>query len=168
LKRCRRCLGTFRRFPITTPQLLIFTLDEERYALRLAAVERVVRAAAITPLPKAPEIVLGVLDFQGQVIPVINLRQRFRLPERALRTSDQFVIARAGVVTVALAVDGVESVLEEHAREIIEPDDILTGTGFLEGVTRNGDGLVLIHDLATLLFPEEERLLAQALKQGGE
>jgi len=131
-------------------------------------VERVVRAAAITPLPKAPEIVLGVLDLQGQVIPVVNLRRRFRLPERALRTSDQFVIARAGLLTVALAVDGVESVLEESAGEVVAPDDILSGTGFLEGVTRAGDGLVLIHDLATLLFPEEELLLARALKEGEE
>jgi purine-binding chemotaxis protein CheW len=146
--------------------LLIFTLDEERYALRLAAVDRVVRAAAITPLPKAPEIVLGVLDFQGQVIPVVNLRRRFRLPERALRTSDQFVIARARLVTVALAVDGVESV--ESAREVVAPDDILSGTGFLEGITRSEDGLVLIHDLATLLFPEEELLLARALTKGEE
>jgi len=131
-------------------------------------VERVVRAAAITPLPKAPEIVLGVLDFQGQVIPVINLRRRFRIPERALRTSDQFVIARARLVTVALAVDGVESVLEESAREVVAPNDILSGTGFLEGVTRTADGLVLIHDLATLLFPEEELLLARALQEGEE
>ena len=130
--------------------------------------ERVVRAAAITPLPKAPEIVLGVLDFQGQVIPVINLRRRFRIPERALRTSDQFVIARARLVTVALAVDGVESVLEESAREVVAPNDILSGTGFLEGVTRTADGLVLIHDLATLLFPEEELLLARALQEGEE
>ena len=161
-------MSTFRRFPITTPQLLIFTLDEERYALRLAAVERVVRAAAITPLPQAPEVVLGVLDLHGQVIPVINLRRRFRLPERALRSSDQFVIARARLVTLALAVDGVESVLEESAHEVIAPDDILAGTGFLEGVTRTEDGLVLIHDLASLLFPEEELLLARALKEGEE
>lgn len=161
-------MSTFRRFPITTPQLLIFTLDEERYALRLAAVERVVRAAAITPLPQAPEVVLGVLDLHGQVIPVINLRRRFRLPERALRSSDQFVIARARLVTLALAVDGVESVLEESAHEVIAPDDILAGTGFLEGVTRTEAGLVLIHDLATLLFPEEELLLARALKEGEE
>lgn len=111
-------------------------------------------------------VVLGVLDFQGQVIPVINLRRRFGLPERALRTSDQFVIARAKLVTLALAVDGVESVLEVCPGEVIAPDDILTGTGFLEGVTRTEDGLVLIHDLATLLFPEEELLLARALNEG--
>ena len=147
--------------------MLIFTLEGQRYALRLAAVERVVRAAAVTPLPKAPEIVLGVLDLQGRVIPVINLRRRFRLPVREIRTSDQFVIAQAGMLTVALAVDGVESVLEGGGEPVIAPDDILAGMDFLEGVTRTEDGLVLIHDLASLLFPEEETLLARALA-GGE
>ena len=128
--------------------------------------ERVVRAAAITPLPKAPEIVLGVLDLQGQVIPVINLRKRFRLPEREIRTSDQFVIARAKLLTIALVVDSAEGVLEETDEAVIPSDDILAGMGYLEGVTRTEDGLVLIHDLASLLFPEEEELLARALEQG--
>ena len=146
--------------------MLIFTLDDQRYALRLATVERVIRAAAITPLPKAPEIALGVLDLHGQVIPVINLRLRFGLPQRETRASDQFVIARANRLTVALVVDGAESVLEGGAEAVIAPDDILAGTGFLEGVTRTEDGLVLIHDLASLLFPEEEILLARALERG--
>jgi purine-binding chemotaxis protein CheW len=148
--------------------LLIFSLDEQRYALRLAAVERVVRAAAVTALPKAPEIVLGVLDLQGRVIPVIDLRRRFNLPPRELRTSDQFVIAQANALTVALSVDGVESVLKGPGEAVLAADDILAGTTYLEGVTRTADGLVLIHDLATLLFPEEELLLAQALVQGEE
>ena len=148
--------------------MLIFTLDQQRFALRLAVVQRVIRAVAITHLPKAPEIVLGVLDLQGQVIPVINLRQRFRLPEREIRSSDQYVIARANALTVALAVDGAESVLDETGEAVIAPDQILNGMGFLEGVIRTEDGLVLIHDLATLLFPEERSLLAQALKGGEE
>lgn len=155
--------GHFREVSITVSQLLIFTLDGQRYALRLPTVDRVVRAAAITPLPHAPEIVLGVLDLQGQVIPVIDLRRRFRLPLRPIRTSDQYLIARANARTVALVVDGAESLLECGDGAIIAPDDITAGTGLLEGVTRTADGLVLIHDLASLLFPEEEALLARAL-----
>jgi purine-binding chemotaxis protein CheW len=85
---------------------------------------------------------------------------------REIRTSDQFVIARAKLLTVALVVDGAESVLEGTSEAVIPPDDILTGTGYLEGVTRTEDGLVLIHDLASLLFPEEEELLARALEKG--
>lgn len=143
--------------------MLIFTLDQQRYALRLEHVERVVRAAAVTPLPRAPEPVLGILDLQGRVLPVIDLRLRFGLPTRALRCSDQFVIARAGALSVVLAVDGTESVHEAASQEVVAPADIVAGTEFLEGVTRTGDGLVLIHDLGTLLFPDEERALVEAL-----
>ena len=156
-------LTSFGRFTISRSQLLIFTLDAQRYALRLTAVAKVVRAAAVTPLPKAPEIVLGVLDLQGEVIPVIDLRRRFGLPARGLRTSDQFVVAQARALTVALAVDGVESVLEGDDELVIAPESIVDGTSFLEGVIRTADGLVLIHDLAQLLFPEEETLLKEAL-----
>ena len=151
-----------RSLPITSPHLLIFTLDDRRYALRLDAVERVIRAAATTPLPGAPEIVLGILDLQGRVIPVINLRKRFRVQERGVRSSDQFVVAVSGALTVALAVDGTDGVLEP-GREMIDTEKIVAGMGFLEGVTRTEDGLVLIHDLERLLFAEEEELLARAL-----
>ncbi len=59
---------------------IVFTLDEQRYALHLSAVERVICVVEITPLPKAPEIVLGIINVGGQIIPVIDMRKRFRLP----------------------------------------------------------------------------------------
>ena len=156
------CYGGDR---ITIPNLLIFTLDRQRYALRLETVAKVVRAAAITPLPDAPDIVLGILDLQGEVIPVINLRKRFRLPESGIRSEDQFVIARTKTLTLALVVDGVDSVMEQADRAVIPPDHIMTGLGYLKGVTSMPEGLVLIHDLESLLFAAEEELLAQALEQ---
>lgn len=164
--RTRRTLRppTSEVFPISTPPLLIFSLEEQRYALRLDHVERVLRAVAVTPLPKAPEIVLGVLDLHGQVIPVVDLRRRFGLPLRDLRTSDQFVIARAGQLTVALPVDATENV-QEAGSVVVPADQIVSGTEFLEGVTRTSQGLVMIHDLATLLFPAEAGALALALAE---
>jgi hypothetical protein len=74
--------------------IVVFNLDEQQYALHLAAVERIVRVAEITPVPKAPAIVLGVINVQGQVIPVINIRKRFRLPDREMSLSDHLIIAR--------------------------------------------------------------------------
>ena len=65
-------------------QLIVFTLNEQRYALYLSVVERIVRIVRITPLPKAPEIVSGVINVAGRIIPVLDTRKRFRLPERGL------------------------------------------------------------------------------------
>ncbi|MBI4530070.1 MAG: chemotaxis protein CheW, partial [Candidatus Latescibacteria bacterium] len=75
-------------------QLVVFTLDEQRYALHLSAVERVVCSVEVTPLPKAPEVVLGVINVQGQVLPVVNIRKRFQLPERGITLTDHFIVAQ--------------------------------------------------------------------------
>jgi len=118
----------------------------------------------LTRLPKAPPIVLGAIDLHGRVIPVVDLRSRFGLPARALRLTDQLVVAQAGEITVALPVDASEGV-EEPQQEVVAPERIACGAGFLEGVFRTAQGLVLIHDLGTLLFPEESRALAEALAE---
>lgn len=153
------------RRPIDPVHLLIFALDDQRYALRLDHVKRVVRAAALTQLPKAPDVVLGILDLHGEIVPVINLRRRFRLPERPIALSDQFVIARTGRLTLALAVDGTDGVLEQARDSILAADHIVDGTGFVAGVARSADGLVLIHDLDLLLFPDEKDEIAAALER---
>jgi purine-binding chemotaxis protein CheW len=91
--------------------LVLFALDGQRYALALERVRRVVRAVAITPLPGAPPIVLGVLDLGGEVIPAVSIRDRFGHPRREVGLSDHLVIATAGKRTVALLVDEVTGVL---------------------------------------------------------
>ena len=81
--------------------IVVLTLDEQRYALRLSAVERIVRAVEVTALPQAPEGVLGVVNVEGRVIPVVNIRQRFNLPEQEINLDDQLIIARTSRRDVA-------------------------------------------------------------------
>ncbi|MDP2240847.1 MAG: chemotaxis protein CheW [Burkholderiales bacterium] len=145
-------------------RLVVFSLDGQRYALALAAVERVVRAIEITPLPKAPDIVLGIVNVQGRVIPLINVRRRFRLPEREMALTDQIVIAHTARRPVALVVDAVAGVLEYPEREAVAAQDILPGAGYVEGVVKLKDGLILIHDLDRFLSLDEEASLDRALE----
>lgn len=143
--------------------LLVFTLNGQRYALRLSAVDRVIRIAAITLLPKAPNIVLGVINVQGRVIPVINMRQRFCLPVRELSLTDQLVIAHTTRRPVALVADTVLKVIEDCAQNQFETEQILPQVEYVEGVVKLADGLILIHDLNKFLSLEEEGSLDQAL-----
>ncbi len=145
--------------------LVLFTLDEQRYALYLPAVTRVVRTVEITPLPKAPEAVRGVVNVQGQVIPVVDIRKRFRLPEREMELSDQGIIASTSRRPVALVVDTVEGVIEHSNQEIIPLEKILPSTEYIEGMVKLEDGLVLIHDLDKFLSLEEDKELNDVLKK---
>ena len=145
--------------------LLIFTLDDQRYALHLSAVDRTARMVEITPVPKAPGIVLGVITVQGRIVPVLNIRRRFGLTERKPGLGDHLIIARTAKRTVALAVDGVHDVIERPAGEIIPPSAIVPGMEQVEGVVKLEDGLVFIHDLGGFLSLDEEQALEAAIEQ---
>lgn len=144
--------------------LIIFTLDDQRYALPLPAADRVVRMVAITPLPKAPGIVLGVVNFQGRVIPVINVRRRFCLPEREIALTDQLLIAHTGRRHVALVVDAVLEVIAYAAQSLSATENIVPNVEYVTGVLKLADDLILIHDLDKFLSLEEEDSLDQALE----
>jgi purine-binding chemotaxis protein CheW len=144
--------------------LVVFTLDEQRYALPLAAVERGIRVVEIVSLPKAPEIVLGIINAQGRVIPVVNIRKRFRLPEREIHLSDQCIIAHTARRTVAFVVDEVSGVLEPADQAVAAVEQILPKLVYVVGVVKLADGMVLIHDLDSFLSLEEEQTLEEAMK----
>jgi purine-binding chemotaxis protein CheW len=86
-------------------QLVVFTLDEQRYAVPLFTVARIGRLVEITPVPHTPEIVLGVIDVQGWIMPIVNSRRRFRLPERKQGPSDQLLLVHTARRPVALVID---------------------------------------------------------------
>ena len=153
---------------MTRGALVVFSLCDRRYGLRLSAVERVVRVVDVTPLPNAPEIILGVVNMQGRVIPVINVRRRFHLSEREIALTDQMVVARAARRTVALVVDSVSGVIEYSEREAVGAQDVLPNLQYVEGVIKLDEGLILIHDLDKFLSLEEETVLDRALQTDSE
>lgn len=147
-------------------QLFVFMLDELRFALFLSVVDTVVRSVEITPLPKAPEIVRGVVNLRGAVIPVFDVRKRFRLPARDTLLSDQLLVARASSRrTVALLVDAVSGVIECPEEEIVATTKVHPDIEYVEGVIKLDRQLVLIHNLAKFLSLDEDMLLDAALKQ---
>jgi purine-binding chemotaxis protein CheW len=159
--------------PPAQGQCVLFTLDEQLYALRLSSVIRVLRAVQITPVPQAPSIVIGIINMAGRIIPVVNLRRRFRLRERDLELTDQLVVASTsgrgarhdGGRILAMVVDAVVGVSDLSARETAA-GEIVPGLEHVDGVARTADGLVLIHDLDTFLSLEEEGALSSTLREG--
>ena len=148
-------------------QIVLFTLDEPRYALYLSAVERVVRAVEITPLPKAPGIVLGVINWQGKILPVMDSRRRFHLPERETDPDDRFIIARAAGRLVALAAESVTGLRGLTDLEEASAAQAVPYAEHLKGVAKVEGDLVLICDLDRFLSLDEEQKLDAALTGAG-
>jgi len=148
-------------------EYVVIGLDELRIALRLSVVERVVHAVYVSPLPDAPEIVSGVVNVQGRVIPVVNIRRRFRLADRPMALTDRLVIAHTNQRPVALVADAVSGVLEHSEPDIIDAASILPGLEYVDGVAKLEDGLILIHDLGRFLSLDEASALERAMIPAG-
>jgi purine-binding chemotaxis protein CheW len=145
-------------------QILIFSLDEPRYALYLSAVERVVRAVETTPLPKAPEFILGVINVQGQVIPVVDIRPCFGMPRREVDQNDQFILAHTSRRLVALVADSVVGIHNLAERELVSARQVLPGATYIRGLVKVAGDLVLLCDLDQFLSFDDEKALQVALK----
>ena len=150
-----------------TMHAFTFLLDNTLYALRLETVERVVHAADLTPLPGAPAVVLGLLDFEGRIVPVVDIRARFRLPVREMGVEDFIIIAKTSRKTLGILVDAPGEVINVAEADIDRGTGVLLGSEYIEGVVRLDVGLVLIHDLESFLSFEEEKSIAGAMAEMG-
>ncbi len=142
-------------------KIVLFNLDDLKYAFQLSAVERVVSSVEITPLPKAPDIVLGIVNYQGLIIPVIDIRKRFRLPTKELSLETQFIIAKTSKRLIVIVVDSVSGVYELGKSQIVDSAEAFPYTVYLSGISKIDSNIVLITDLEKFLTNEEEKILAE-------
>ncbi len=151
--------------PKKSDQIVVFSIDERRCALPLATVDRIVRVVEITPLPDAPQMVIGIINVQGRIIPVINIRKRFLLSEREMELSDQLIIAHTSKLNIALLVETVSGVIEYQIDEMVAPDKIISDLKYVKGIIKQNDGMIQILDIDTLLSYEELRSIEVGMKE---
>lgn len=137
-----------------------FRLDQRLYALPLDHVERALRMVAVTPVPEAPAWVAGVIDLQGRVIPVVDLRQRFEQTTRDVRAEDRLLIVQVQERAMALMVDEVTEVLAVPSPQVEASAGLVPDSRPLKAVIRRDEDLILVLDTAQL-FPTEGGTIGQ-------
>ena len=132
-------------------QYFVFVLEEQCYAIALSAVEKVIRSVQITPLPDAPEI-SGLINMNGQFIPVADIRKRFHLPEREMDIHDRIIISRTSRGTVAFVVDRVQGVAGFPMEQTDESRQMFQGPeNYIDGVGKFNKNTVFVCDINKLL-----------------
>ncbi len=150
-------------------ELFVFFIAEQRYAIGLSSVERVVRACAVTPLSESPPSVLGFVVIHGRVMPVFDPRVRFGLPSAELTPNCQFIIAQSSKRSCALLVDSAVGIVNCTPTGSFEADELVSGApSWLSALQKTNDGVIYIHDLESFLSPTEEVQLSSALNQLSE
>lgn len=139
--------------------LVAFMVDDRRFALPLSAVERALPMVAVTPLPRAPAVVLGTINVHGRIVAVVDVRLRLGLPPREPDPRAQLLLAATARRTLAMAVDEVLGVIEVEPSAVADPAAVMFGIGHVAGLVALPDGLLVVEDLEAFLTPEEGRML---------
>lgn len=143
---------------------LIFRLADEEYGLPLDAVAEVVRPPSqLTRVPRAPAFIEGVLNLRGQVVPVIDQRNRFDAPREGRGAGSRIVVTRMGEQQVGFIVDAVSEILSLGRSQIDEIPELTVGGGRVFSRVAKLDGgerLLLLIDPKELLDRAEKDLLA--------
>lgn len=143
--------------------LVVFEIGGLRYALPAPAVREVVRAVTVVPLPQAPPIVEGLINVRGALVPVLDVRTRFRLPPKAASHTDHLILAWAGPRLVAIRADRALDLARVEAGDVEDATTVVPDADYVSGVAKLSDGLVLIHDLRTFLKDAEAVALDDAV-----
>jgi purine-binding chemotaxis protein CheW len=156
-----------------TTQIVTFQVGGEEYGLDIKSITEVIRPLKITPLPRMPEFIEGVINLRGVIIPIVDLRKRFSLAKTAgnPRTM-RMVITRGAFIADAgrskellgLLVDVVNEVLHVPLKDIEPAPAAATGqhAEFITGMGKVGDRLIIFLDITRILSRQERSALAEA------
>ncbi len=138
-------------------QLVTFTIGHEEFGVDILAVQEIIRTMEITKVPKAPHFVEGVINLRGKVIPIIDLRSRFRMSSKKHDKSTRIIVLEISGMIVGFVVDAVSEVLRVRSSTVEPPPPVVAGieSEYISGIGKLDDRLLILLDLNKLLGGEE-------------
>jgi purine-binding chemotaxis protein CheW len=139
-------------------KVIVFTLAHEQYGVEVDKVRTIERMLPLTRVPKTPPFVKGVINLRGVVVPVIDLRGRFGLPETDYTDNTRIIIVAVKEMEVGLIVDSANDVLDVDSDHIEDPPEVVGGikAKYLRGVAKlNDDRLLVLLNLEEVLNKSE-------------
>lgn len=142
---------------------LTFHLAGEDYAFEIFYVTEIVGIMKITDVPETPPYVKGVINLRGQVIPVMDVRLRFNLDERAYDERTCIIVVRVDTTAIGLVVDKVNEVVDipENRVEQVSHQGASDTRRFIRGMGKLDTGVKIVLNLENLLYDEEMQLIEE-------
>jgi purine-binding chemotaxis protein CheW len=147
-------------------QLISFAVGAEDYGLELLRVREVIRMPQITWLPQAPRCVKGVINLRGDVIPIVDLRERFGMQAQEHTAMTRVIVVEVEGKPVGMVVDSASQVVRVPADQFDSPPAVIGGMSrdFILSVGKMGDRLIIMIDVERILSAEEISQIAGSLK----
>jgi purine-binding chemotaxis protein CheW len=144
-----------------TQTYLSFKLGEEVFAINVSKVINILEMSNITRIPKAPEYMKGVINLRGTVLPVVDLRIKFGLPEKETTVDTSIIVLNIDLngepVLVGTQVDAVKEVLELKSDDVAPSPTIGSkyNSGFIDGMWRQDEKFIMILNIDKVFSTDE-------------
>jgi len=135
-------------------QFFVFRVDTQRFAIKLESVEKVIRAIELINVPESLSFLMGLINMEGRIIPVFDIRKRFNLSPKELDIHDRILISSSSRGTLAVVVDEVEGIVSFSSHKMYSASEIFPNMDqYIEGVWKDGEKTAIVYDVDKL-FPD--------------
>lgn len=138
-------------------KILTFSLGSEAYGLEIKYVTEIIGIQEITEVPELPEYIRGIINLRGKIIPVMDVRLRFKKSLREYNDRTCIIVVDIQEILVGLIVDMVSEVITIQDQDIVPPPDLNRGSNnrYIKGIGKVGNEVKLLLDCNKLLNDEE-------------
>ena len=130
--------------------LFLFSINEQKYAIDLFAVDKVIPAVEIIHTPDDNEVFLGIINVYGKLIPVVNIRHLLNIPFKPIDIDDFIVIVNRPFLS-SFIVDKVHDVILLSEEEVVNSSDIHCDLKSIEGFVKIDGEVIFIHDIGKII-----------------
>ena len=136
---------------------LTFVLNNEEYGLEILKVREIIGLMDITPVPQTPSFMKGIINLRGKVIPVIDQRLKFGIPETEYTKETCIIVVNIENRLMGIIVDTVSEVLDIMAKDIEPPPSLGSSvkTDFMLGMGKIKGKVKILLNIDKVLSPEE-------------
>ncbi|HNR88535.1 MAG TPA: chemotaxis protein CheW [Spirochaetota bacterium] len=142
---------------LESAQYVTFMIGLEVYGVAVLKVQEIIGMTQITHVPNSLSYMKGVINLRGSVVPVVDMRLKFRMEERAYEQSTVIIIVEVRGINIGMIVDAVSDVVEIPISRIQDTPhfSVKIETDFISGIGNKDDQLVIILDVDRILSQEE-------------
>ena len=142
-------------------KILIFGLNDELFATDIMDVERILGYEVPTKIPDAPDYVVGVINYQGSILPVISLAKKFNLNCKIIDEDTKIIVAKQNDEKIGVIVENVSEVKDINTKDIEEPPAVVSGISkrYMNGIIKLDNKIILFLNLSNILTEEEKKLI---------
>lgn len=138
-------------------RFLTFAIGNDSYGIEIQYVTEIIGIQAITEIPELPEYVKGIINLRGKIIPVMDIRLRFKKEPREYNDRTCIIVVDISNLSIGLIVDSVSEVLTIPEEEIVDPPEMnKCSNRYIKKIGKYGNEVKLLLDCDKLLTDDEQ------------